>query len=106
MEHAGGDKLPGDPLFTHCHRELFHAQWNDLLDDEFLHGYEHGMVFECGDNIKRQLFPRIFTYSADYPEKYVCTFLQAYLLKKLWPQGSHSQYPQPWWMSMSPVPHP
>ena len=72
MEHAGGDKLPGSILFTHCHRELFHAQWKDLLDDEFLQAYEHGMVFACGDNVERRLFPRIFTYSADYPEKYVC----------------------------------
>ena len=70
MEHAG-DKLPGSVLFTHCHRELFHAQWKDLLDDDFLQAYEHGMVFTCGDNVKRRLFPRIFTYSADYPEKYV-----------------------------------
>lgn len=71
MEHTGGDKLPSDQLFTHCHRELFHAQWKDLLDDEFLHAYEHGMVLMCGDGIERRLFPRIFTYSADYPEKYV-----------------------------------
>ena len=35
MEHTG-DKLPGDSLFTHCHRELFHTQWKDLLDEEFL----------------------------------------------------------------------
>ena len=70
MEHAG-DKLPGSVLFMHCHRELFHAQWKDLLDDDFLQAYEHGMVFTCGDNVKRRLFPRIFTYSADYPEKYV-----------------------------------
>ena len=70
MEHAG-DKLPGDSLFTHCHRELFHAQWKDLLDEEFLQVYAHGIVFVCGDNVKRRLFPRIFTYSADYPEKYV-----------------------------------
>ena len=70
MEHAG-DKLPGDSLFTHCHRELFHAQWKDLLDEEFLRAYAHGIVFVCGDNVKRRLFPRIFTYSADYPEKYV-----------------------------------
>ena len=74
MEHTGGDKLPSDPLFTHCHRELFHMQWKDLLDDEFLHAYEHGMVFECGDIIKRWLFLRIFTYLSDYPEKIVCTF--------------------------------
>ena len=69
MEHVGDDKVPDDPLFTHCRRELFHAQWKDILDEEFLQAYEHGMVFLCGDNIKRQLFPRIFTYSADYPEK-------------------------------------
>lgn len=71
MDHSGGDKLPGANLFTHCHRELFHKQWKDLLDDEFLEAYEHGMPFMCGDGIKRRLFPRIFTYSADYPEKYV-----------------------------------
>ena len=68
MEYAGGDKFPGDSLFTHCHRELFHAQWKDILDNEFL----HGIVLECGDGVKRWLFLRIFTYSADYPEKYVC----------------------------------
>jgi len=73
MEHTGSDKLPSDPLFTHCHRELFHAQWKDLLDDEFIHAYKHGMVFVCGDNIKRWLFPQIFTHSADYPEKCVHT---------------------------------
>ena len=72
MECAGGDKFPGDSLFTHCHRELFHAKWKDILDDEFLRAYEHGIVLECGDGVKRRLFPRIFTYSADYPEKYVC----------------------------------
>ena len=74
MECTGGEKLPGDALFTHCRRELFHAQWRDLLDDEFLQAYEHGMAFICGDGIKRRLFPRIFTYSADYPEKYIVLF--------------------------------
>ena len=71
MEHTGADRMPGDGVFTHCHQELFHAQWKDLLDEEFLHAYEHGMVFVCGDTVKRRLFPRIFMYSADYPEKYV-----------------------------------
>ena len=69
MEHAGDEKVPSDPFFTHCRRELFHAQWRDILDDEFLQAYEHGLVFVCGDNLKRRLFPRIFTYSADYLEK-------------------------------------
>jgi hypothetical protein len=40
-----------------------------MLDDEFLHAYEHGVVLECIDGIRRRVYPRIFTYSADYPEK-------------------------------------
>jgi hypothetical protein len=56
---------------AHCHREFFHAQWKLLLDDEFMAAYEHGIVITCGDGITRRVFPRIFTYSADYPEKYV-----------------------------------
>ena len=55
----------------HCHREFFHAQWTELLDNEFINVYEHGFVLRCADEIERRLFPRIFTYSADYPEKYV-----------------------------------
>ena len=74
MEYTGGERLPGDPLFTHCRRELFHVQWRHLLDDDFLQAYQHGMVFACRDGIKRRLFPQIFTYSADYPEKYVYYF--------------------------------
>ncbi len=46
-----------------------HALWLLLLDEEFLHAYEHGIVIRCGDGITRHVFPRIFTYSADYPEK-------------------------------------
>ena len=69
-----GNKLPGSPLFTHCHRELFHAQWTELLDDQFVKAYEHGIVLTCVDGIERRLYPRIFTYLADYPEKYAHTF--------------------------------
>ena len=54
----------------HCHRELFHAQWQELLDDDFISAYEHGMVVTCGDGMARQLYPRILTYSANYPKKY------------------------------------
>ena len=46
-----------------------HACWNILLDDDFLHAYIHGVVVKCADGITRRLYPRIFTYSADYPEK-------------------------------------
>ncbi|EIW80786.1 hypothetical protein CONPUDRAFT_57709 [Coniophora puteana RWD-64-598 SS2] len=57
------------PLLAHCRRELFHASWGLILNDEFLHAYEHGIVVQCSDGQWRRLYPRIFTYSADYPEK-------------------------------------
>lgn len=40
-----------------------------LSDEEFLHAYLHGIVIEFADGIFRRVFPRLFTYSADYPEK-------------------------------------
>lgn len=46
-----------------------HAIWRLLLDVEFMAAYVHGIVLECADKILRRLFPRFFTYSADYPEK-------------------------------------
>ncbi|KAJ3765444.1 hypothetical protein FB446DRAFT_831487 [Lentinula raphanica] len=56
-------------VLTHCNRELYHAVWRHLLDDEFVHAYHYGVVIECNDGIKRRIYPRFFTYSADYPEK-------------------------------------
>ena len=58
-------------LLTHCRRELMHQVWKLLLDDEFLEAYKHGIVIQCADGVTRRVYPRIFTYSADYPEKYV-----------------------------------
>ena len=46
------------------------AIWTLLLDSKFMHAYEHGVVIECGDGIRRRVFPRFFTYSADTPEKF------------------------------------
>ena len=40
-----------------------------LLDSEFVQAWEHGVVIKCGDGVLRRFYPRIFTYSADYPEK-------------------------------------
>ena len=68
-------KGPREAFMTHCHREFFHAQWRELLDDEFLDAYEHGVVIKCCDGITRRFYPRIFAYSADYPEKLVPTHL-------------------------------
>lgn len=56
---------------THLKRELVQKVWELLLDDEFMEAYEHGIVITCADGITRRIFPRLFTYSADYPEKYV-----------------------------------
>jgi hypothetical protein len=58
-------------LLTHCRRELMHEVWRLLLDKDFLHAYEHGIVIKCFDGVLRRIYPRIFTYSADYPEKCV-----------------------------------
>ncbi|KJA15704.1 hypothetical protein HYPSUDRAFT_148732 [Hypholoma sublateritium FD-334 SS-4] len=66
--HCGG-KGPSKAFMTHCQREFFHAQWKELLDDDFLKAYEHGVVIECCDGVKRRFYFRIFAYSADYPEK-------------------------------------
>lgn len=48
-----------------------HAIWQIILDDEFVEAWKHGIVLTCADGIRRRFYPRIFTYSADYPEKYV-----------------------------------
>jgi hypothetical protein len=64
------DKVASSELLTHLKRELFQAIWFLLLDKEFLQAYEHGMVVLCADGVSRLVFPRFFTYSADYPEKY------------------------------------
>ncbi|KIK34408.1 hypothetical protein CY34DRAFT_55792, partial [Suillus luteus UH-Slu-Lm8-n1] len=54
---------------THCRRELFQGCWEILLDEDFVHAYRHGIILRCADGVLRRVFPRIFTYSADYPEK-------------------------------------
>ncbi len=56
-------------ILTHCWRELIHGVWRFLLDDDFVHAHKYGMVIRCADGIERRVYPRLFTYSADYPEK-------------------------------------
>jgi hypothetical protein len=43
--------------------------WLLLLDENFMDAYVHGIRIACGDGATRRIFPRFFTYSADYPEK-------------------------------------
>lgn len=64
-----GGKRPSDALLAHCHREVFHAQWEILLDEEFIEAWKHGILIKCYDGIIRRFYLRIITYSADYPEK-------------------------------------
>lgn len=56
-------------LMAHCRRELVQAVWKYILDDDFLHAMKYGVVITCHDGVRRRIYPRIFTYSADYPEK-------------------------------------
>jgi len=56
-------------MLTHLRRELVQAVWMLLMDDEFMHAYIHGFLFQLVDGILHVLFPRFLTYSADYPEK-------------------------------------
>ncbi|KAI9060685.1 hypothetical protein FKP32DRAFT_1668146 [Trametes sanguinea] len=60
---------PTAAVLRFCKKELFQQIWLLLLDDDFVHAYVHGFVIKCADGITRRLFPRILTYSADYPEK-------------------------------------
>ncbi|KAF8833375.1 hypothetical protein BDN67DRAFT_992851 [Paxillus ammoniavirescens] len=48
-EHMGN--TPSDPFFAHCHRELFHAQWQELLDDDFVQAYAHGITLRGCDGL-------------------------------------------------------
>ncbi|KAL6302742.1 hypothetical protein BKA93DRAFT_827245 [Sparassis latifolia] len=56
-------------MLAHCRCELMHTVWKLLLGDHFEEACRHGIVVRCGDGIMRRLYPRFFTYSADYPEK-------------------------------------
>jgi hypothetical protein len=49
--------------------DLMQQIWLLLLDDDFMKAYVHGILINCGDGVKRRIFPQFFTYTADYPEK-------------------------------------
>lgn len=72
-EFIGTLRADKKQLLAYCQRELFHAVWRELLDAEFIEAYKHGLVIRCADGVLRRVYPRIFTYSADYPEKYALT---------------------------------
>ena len=69
-------------LKAHLRRELFHAIWRLLLDDDLVRAYVHGIPMICGDGVERRMYIRLFSYSADYPEKCVHFFLHLALVLK------------------------
>ncbi|KAI5896073.1 uncharacterized protein SCHCODRAFT_02492911 [Schizophyllum commune H4-8] len=71
---------PSAATATFLKRELIHAIWDLLLDEEFMHAYEHGIILECLDGIFRRIFPRFFAYSADYPEKVLLASIKSLAL--------------------------
>ena len=56
-------------LMAHCQRELIHTIWKYLLDGDFIHAMKYGVIVTCHNSVRRQIYPRIFTYSANYPKK-------------------------------------
>ena len=69
---------------THCRRELMQAVLAILFGSEFQIACQNGILVKCADMILRRLFPRIFTWSADYPEKYVpLVMMSAFVLNSL-----------------------
>jgi hypothetical protein len=65
------DTTAPQATLTYLKRELMHAIWELILNDEFMEAYEHGIVIICPDGVSRRFYPRFFTYSADYLEKWV-----------------------------------
>jgi hypothetical protein len=60
---------PTADVLTHCKRELIHAVIELILQGRFAEAYREGIIIEFPDGVKRRVFPRFFSYSADYPEK-------------------------------------
>ncbi|KAJ7660161.1 hypothetical protein DFH06DRAFT_1472251 [Mycena polygramma] len=60
---------PTKDMMAHLKRELMHGVWDLLISPEFIHAYVNGIVVKCYDSKERLIFPRFFTYGADYPEK-------------------------------------
>ncbi|KAF9643153.1 hypothetical protein BDM02DRAFT_3192107 [Thelephora ganbajun] len=60
---------PSDETITHCKRELIHVVWTLILNAAFMMAYEFGILVCFADKIVCRVFPHLFAYMADYPEK-------------------------------------
>jgi hypothetical protein len=50
---------------------LYHAVIRHILEGEFEEVYKNGVIILFPDGVHRRVFPRFYSYSADYPEKYI-----------------------------------
>jgi hypothetical protein len=62
-------KAPTAEVLKFLRYGLFNNMWEMLMDAEFIAAYKDGFLAKFADGITRLVFPRFFSYSADYPEK-------------------------------------
>ncbi|KAF5348418.1 hypothetical protein D9757_014394 [Collybiopsis confluens] len=60
---------PTEAVMTFMRREIPHAIYAELFDKDFMNAYRDGIILRCGNKVTRSMFPCLFTWSADYPEK-------------------------------------
>ena len=61
-------------VITHLKRDLIHAVYLLMLDNDFVDAYENSILLQCSDGVMRRIFPWFFVYSADYPKKCLTFF--------------------------------
>ena len=54
-----------------------------LLNTAFMAAYQFGILIKFADQITQRVFPRLFAYMADYPEKYIPNPIPMFLLYPL-----------------------
>ncbi|KZV82794.1 hypothetical protein EXIGLDRAFT_563809, partial [Exidia glandulosa HHB12029] len=70
-------KKKNDALVTHLRHELFHACLRILFEDpDFRQAYLNGRVIKGRDGVTRRHYLRLFSYSADYPEKTLISLIR------------------------------
>ncbi|KAH9938879.1 uncharacterized protein BXZ73DRAFT_99940 [Epithele typhae] len=69
-------KPPTEEIMRFLKRDLFQQIWLRLMNTDFMEAYEKGVVYQCTDGVTQRMFPRLFAYAADYPEKILATALK------------------------------
>jgi len=54
-----------------------------ILNTAFMAAYQFGILICFADQIVRRVFPRLFAYMADYPEKWAVSYTPTSLLNLL-----------------------